>query len=152
MFTKSSLFILVVMMTISSALGLKCYICNSQKNKDCSVDDFDRNAAEARGYLHECTAMHLPIGLDYGQMNDVSFACRKTYQKVMDHVTVQRSCSWVVANHTESRCHQSLDDDARMLICSCLTDLCNESTSSAGSLWLLLVGVGSAAAGRLLPH
>ncbi|XP_050310995.1 uncharacterized protein LOC126746700 [Anthonomus grandis grandis] len=114
------LVILVASPLISTALGLKCFQCNSAESPDCAT--LKSNDTDISPHLKDC---------EVNQPDHEPF-CRKIVTKILDgeSVRVIRSCGWILQEpaRRNDTCRSNDSDYVLRTSCYCFSDACNRAT------------------------
>jgi len=117
----------IVLSTISSSSGIKCFSCNSHYDKNCG-DPFNNYTTEMINCDQEEHRMtHLPLKDDETRYS--ANICRKTVQIVQEEVRVIRSCGWLPNPESmkDRDCFTRTGTHQVMVYhCVCKGDACNE--------------------------
>jgi len=131
----------IVLSTISSSSGIKCFSCNSHYDKNCG-DPFNNYTTEMINCDQEEHRMtHLPLKDDETRYS--ANICRKTVQIVQEEVRVIRSCGWLPNPESmkDRDCFTRTGTHQVMVYhCVCKGDACNEGVHNT-VLSMVLLGL-----------
>jgi len=129
----------IVLSSIASCSGIKCYKCNSHYDHRCS-DTFNNYTTELVNCDQEDHRMtHLPLKED-GTPYKANI-CRKTVQIVEEETRTIRSCGWLPNPESmkDRDCFTRTGTHQVMVYhCVCKGDACNSVTQTSAVFSLLL--------------
>lgn len=128
----------IVLSSIASCSGIKCYKCNSHYDKRCG-DTFNNYTTELINCEQEDHRMnHLPLQED-GTPYKANI-CRKTVQIIAEETRVIRSCGWLPnpENMKDRDCFTRTGTHQVMVYhCVCTGDACNAASQTKTVLSVL---------------
>ncbi|XP_053694588.1 uncharacterized protein LOC128742288 [Sabethes cyaneus] len=121
--------VLLLMFVVQRGDAIKCYVCNSAEDSQCS---YDIPPSEMQT---DCDT--------YKDGNKYTF-CRKIIQSIEFSVNnlppdtrVIRGCGWDESTY-KGKCYQRSGFGGRQEVCACYEDNCNSATSLQATVGLLL--------------